>query len=76
MDRYLAAAIAHKTRNRDRNFGNGRWVRNLFEKAVEHQAGRLAGLPERTPEMLKTLELADIGIRLKPKISGKNPGGA
>ena len=65
MDKYLAAAIAFKTKNRDRNFGNGRWVRNLFEKAVEHQAGRLSRLPERTPEMLKTLELSDIGIKLK-----------
>ena len=67
MDKYLAAAIAFKTKNRDRNFGNGRWVRNLFEKAVEHQAGRLSRLPERTPEMLKTLELSDIGIKLKGK---------
>ena len=68
MDRYLNAAIAHLTRNRDRNFGNGRFVRNLFEKAVERQAGRLTRMKERTPEMLKTLELSDIGIRLK---SGK-----
>ena len=67
MDKYLAAAISFKTKNRDRNFGNGRWVRNLFEKAVEHQAGRLSRLSERTPEMLKTLELSDIGIRLKNK---------
>ena len=65
MDKYLNAAMAYLTKNRDRNFGNGRYVRNLFEKAVEHQAGRLTQLPERTPEMLKTLELSDIGIRLK-----------
>ena len=67
MDKYLNAAMAYLTKNRDRNFGNGRFVRNLFEKAVEHQAGRLAHLPERTPEMLRTLELSDIGIRLKNK---------
>ena len=67
MDKYLVAAIAYKTKNRDKNFGNGRWVRNLFEKAVEHQAGRLVNTPGRTPEMLKTLELADIGIRLTKK---------
>ena len=65
MDKYLNAAMAYLTKNRDRNFGNGRYVRNLFEKAVEHQAGRLTQLPGRTPEMLKTLELSDIGIRLK-----------
>ena len=59
--------MAYLTRNRDKNFGNGRFVRNLFEKAVEHQANRLANLPERTPEMLKTLEISDIGLRLKTK---------
>ena len=67
MDQNLRAALAFLTRNRDRNFGNGRYVRNLFEKAAEHQATRLSALSERTPEMLKTLELADIGVRLKKK---------
>ena len=67
MDANLRAAMAFLTRNRDRNFGNGRFVRNLFERAVERQATRLSGLPERTPEMLKTLELSDIGVRLKKK---------
>ena len=67
MDKYLNAAMAYLTKNRDRNFGNGRFVRNLFEKAVERQAGRLVRQQERTPEMLKTLELSDIGIRLKNK---------
>ena len=67
MDKNLNAGMAYLTRNRDRNFGNGRFVRNLFEKAVEHQAGRLANLPDRTPEMLKTLELSDIGLRIKKK---------
>jgi len=61
----LNAGIAYLTKNRDKNFGNGRYIRNLFEKAVEHQAGRLAKLPERTPEMLNTLELTDIGLRIK-----------
>ena len=67
FDANLVGAMAYLTRNRDKNFGNGRFARNLFEKAVEHQAGRLSALSERTPEMLKTLELADIGVRLKSK---------
>ena len=67
MDRNLYAGMACLTQNRDRNFGNGRFVRNLFEKAVERQAGRLAHQPNRTPEMLKTLELRDIGLRVKAK---------
>jgi len=68
MDKYLISAMAFLTKNRDKNFGNGRFVRNLFEKAVERQAGRLSSLKEeRTPEMLKTLELRDIGVRLKDR---------
>jgi SpoVK/Ycf46/Vps4 family AAA+-type ATPase len=71
MDKYLVSAIAYLTKNRDRNFGNGRWARNLFEKAVEHQAGRLTRTPDRTPEMLRTLELSDIGVRVKSKTEKK-----
>ena len=73
FDRCLVAAMAYKTRNRDKNFGNGRFVRNLFEKAVEHQAGRLTRMKERSPEMLKTLELTDIGLRITKKPKAANP---
>ena len=73
FDRNLVAAMAYKTRNRDKNFGNGRFVRNLFEKAVEHQAGRLTRMKERSPEMLKTLELTDIGLRITKKPKAANP---
>ena len=72
MNKYLNASMAYLTKKRDKNFGNGRFVRNLFEKAVERQAGRLTNTPDRTPEMLKTLELKDIGIRLR-KPAPKTP---
>lgn len=42
----LHYAVAHK----DRNFGNARYVRNVFEKAIQAQANRLSdkkGLSER-----------------------------
>ncbi|MBQ9336365.1 MAG: AAA family ATPase [Lentisphaeria bacterium] len=67
LDRNLLGCMAFKTRNRGKDFGNGRFVRNEFEKAVERQARRLANLPERTPKMLKTLEISDLGLRLKKK---------
>ena len=67
LDANLVGCMAYLTRKRDKNFGNGRFVRNLFEKAIERQAGRLANLKERTPEMLKTLEMSDIGLRLTKK---------
>ena len=68
FDSYLVGAMKYLTDDkRDKNFGNGRFARNLFEKAVERQATRLTSLSERTPEMLKTLEIGDIGLVLKPK---------
>ena len=46
--------------NRDKNFGNARLVRNLFEKSIERQANRLAVLSDFTDELLTTLIPADI----------------
>ncbi len=45
---------------RDRSFGNGRLVRNLFEKLVEIQANRLAIIPMMTDDLLTTLTLEDV----------------
>lgn len=64
-EKYLNGAISLWTKNRDRHFGNGRYIRNLFEKAVERQATRMAKIPAPTREQLMTLTLADIGIKLK-----------
>lgn len=46
--------------NRDKNFGNARLVRNLFEKSIERQANRLAVLSDFTDEVLTTLLPEDI----------------
>ena len=45
---------------RGRGFGNGRFVRNLFEAAVGHQALRLADTDELSDEQLTTLTADDI----------------
>ena len=45
---------------RTRGFGNARYVRNLFETAIAHQAMRLAPLTDLTDEQLVTLTAADI----------------
>lgn len=47
---------------KDKNFGNGRFVRNLFENAIQRQAERLAGQSPLTPEMLAELTLHDLGF--------------
>ncbi len=45
---------------RDRSFGNGRLVRNIFEKIVERQANRIAGITPLTEEVLCAIVEADV----------------
>ncbi len=45
---------------RTRGFGNARFVRNLFETAIAHQAQRLAPLSDPSDEQLTTLTADDI----------------
>ena len=45
---------------RSRGFGNARFVRNLFETAIAHQAQRLAPLEDPSDEQLTTLTADDI----------------
>lgn len=52
----MEEAVAHK----DEQFGNGRFARNVFEKAIERQAMRLAGVGSLTKEMLQELLPEDI----------------
>ena len=58
----LMDLLAQSVANKDKNFGNGRFVRNLFEKTVEHQANRLAKMENLTPEMLSRIEKEDVGL--------------
>jgi hypothetical protein len=46
-------------KERDDNFGNGRDVRNLFERLISAQSDRVAQLTEVTVDDLMTLTLAD-----------------
>jgi SpoVK/Ycf46/Vps4 family AAA+-type ATPase len=47
-------------RARDRHFGNGRAVRNLFEQAVRRMANRIADMREISQEALMLLKAADV----------------
>ena len=47
-------------RQRASSFGNGRYARNLLEKAMERQANRIVNLKPMSDEMLTTLDAADI----------------
>lgn len=58
--RILHERLAEVVANHDRDFGNGRFVRNLFERVVERQASRLADSEEAlSAEVLAQLTTAD-----------------
>ncbi len=48
---------------RDKSFGNGRFVRNLFERMVERQANRIARISPLTDTILCSLWKSDIPPR-------------
>lgn len=45
---------------KDRSFGNGRLVRNIFEKSIENQANMLVSIAPLTNELLSTINADDI----------------
>jgi len=56
----LRERFDHMYENRDANFGNGRTVRNIFEKVINKQADRLAAETDITDEALITITLDDV----------------
>ena len=63
----LMLGMTELYRRRDRHFGNGRAVRNLFEQAVRRMANRIADLPSISHEQLMLLEEPDIEFCDLPK---------
>ena len=58
---YIEEIVAHK----DHNFGNARFVRNLFERIITQQANRLTQETNITNEMLSKIEVVDVENALK-----------
>ena len=56
----VAALFKTAYENRDEGFGNGRWVRTIFERASVNLSDRLSGERNITREHLMTIEEADI----------------
>lgn len=56
----LKSYIENTVANKDKNFGNARFVRNLFEKTLENQATRLASKGQITKELLQEIKAEDI----------------
>lgn len=59
----IADIMDQAVKVKDKNFGNGRFVRNLFEKAIQRQAVRLSTETNLTTEMLAELTLHDLGFK-------------
>ncbi len=57
----LKKTVAHKTKN----FGNGRYVRNLFEQTIINQANRLGKRSNLSKEELSRITLDDISEACK-----------
>jgi len=55
----LKERIADAVSKKDSHFGNGRYVRNLFEKVIEKQANRLAASPDLGKEDVSRIDAAD-----------------
>ena len=52
--------MAFAFKKRDKTFGNGRFVRNVFEKTLEKQANRIASIASLDKETLTTITEDDI----------------
>ena len=60
IDTTTSYPITAQRRDKDKNFGNGRFVRNTFEKVLEHQANRLASISNLTTEQLTEITIEDL----------------
>lgn len=61
-NQYLKKKLDIVVQNKQKDFGNARYIRNYFELAIEHQANRLAADLNLTPEKLCELTFDDIDI--------------
>jgi stage V sporulation protein K len=59
--RQAAQLLAASYASRGRSFGNGRLVRNLFEKAQERQANRIVSMANPTQQDLEMIFPEDLG---------------
>ena len=56
----LKSLLENAVAEKDKNFGNARFVRNLFEKTLERQANRLSKQENLSKEMLTEITKSDL----------------
>ena len=59
-DTYLREQFEYAVAHKDRNFGNARYARNVFEKSIQQQANRLAGQSNLSKTQLTELTIEDL----------------
>ena len=59
-EKYLKERFEYAVAHKDRNFGNARYARNVFEKAIQQQANRLEGRSNLTDRELTELTVDDL----------------
>lgn len=59
-DEMLKEQLDYAVEHKDRNFGNARYVRNVFEKAIQMQANRLEGRTNLSDRQLTEITASDI----------------
>ena len=59
-EEYLKERFEYAVAHKDRNFGNARYARNVFEKAIQQQANRLEGRSNLTDRELTELTVEDL----------------
>ena len=57
---YLKEQFDYAVANKDRNFGNARFARNVFEKSIQQQANRLEGKKNLSKTQLTELTVEDL----------------
>ena len=58
----MKKCIANAVQEKDSHFGNGRFVRNLFEKVIERQANRLASLSDLSKADVSKIKAVDFTV--------------
>lgn len=59
-DEMLKEQLDYAVEHKDRNFGNARYVRNVFEKSIQMQANRLEGRTNLSDRQLTEITASDI----------------
>ena len=57
---YLKEQFEYAVEHKDRNFGNARFARNVFEKSIQQQANRLEGKSNLSKTQLTELTVEDL----------------